>query len=83
MPSASELPALSSGEVIKALGRCGFSKATQTGSHVKMVRVLPDGKHPVIVPHPYSRLPFGTLKSILLKVEKAGVTSEVFLSKVK
>lgn len=48
-----------------------------------MVKVLPDGKHPVMVPHPYPRLTFGTLKSILAKAEMAGITLDYFLSKLK
>ena len=83
MPKASRLPALSSNQVIKALIRCGYTQERQTGSHVLMVRVLPDGKHPIPVVHPVKRIPFGTLKSYIEKAAGAGITEEHFLSKVK
>lgn len=83
MPKASQLPALSSTQVINALKRCGFVEDRQKGSHVVMVRTLPDGKYPVPIVAKVKRIPHGTLSSILKKVERAGVLTEHFLANVK
>lgn len=55
------LPVVSGREVIEALGRSGFGKVSQKGSHVKLRRE--DGRT-VIVPL-HRELAPGTLRSVL------------------
>ena len=60
-----KLKRLSGQDVVKILALFGFVIAGQKGSHVKLVRSLPDGsKQPLTIPaHP--ELDKGTLKAIL------------------
>jgi predicted RNA binding protein YcfA (HicA-like mRNA interferase family) len=56
-----KLPRLSGDDVQRALGRAGFFKASQRGSHVKMRHA--DGRTAIVPMHPELRS--GTLKSVL------------------
>ena len=60
-----KLKRLSGQDVIKIFALFGFAVAGQKGSHVKLVRSLPDGsKQPLTIPaHP--ELDKGTLKAII------------------
>ncbi len=68
---SSKYPLLSSDQVIAALQRGGFLKASQKGSHLKMV----NGGRKAIVPR-HDEVARGTLKSIL---EQAGLDLDEFL----
>jgi predicted RNA binding protein YcfA (HicA-like mRNA interferase family) len=61
---------LSGVDVIKALKRCGFNFARQSGSHA----ILRKGSRTVVVPQHKSIKP-GTLKGV---IEQAGLTVEEF-----
>jgi predicted RNA binding protein YcfA (HicA-like mRNA interferase family) len=62
---------ISGTDAVKALERLGFSKARQSGSHVRMVQ----GSRHVTVPM-HRTLVIGTLQSIL---RQAGVTLDDFM----
>jgi predicted RNA binding protein YcfA (HicA-like mRNA interferase family) len=66
----SKLKRLSGQDVIKILALFGFVVAGQKGSHVKLVRSLPDGsKQPLTIPaHP--ELDKGTLKAIIRQASR-------------
>ncbi len=57
---AIKLPRVSGNEVVRALERVGFRKASQKGSHVKMRH--PDGQSAIVPLH--HELKLGTLRSI-------------------
>ncbi len=65
-----KLKRLSGQDVIKILSSFGFAVAAQKGSHVKLVRTLPDGsKQPLTIPaHP--ELDKGTLKAIFRQASR-------------
>ena len=65
-----KLKRLSGQDVIKILALFGFAVAGQKGSHVKLVRSLPDGsKQPLTIPaHP--ELDKGTLKAIIRQASR-------------
>lgn len=65
------LKVLSSKEVIRVLEYHGFIFKSQKGSHTKFIK----GHATVIVPHPKSLIPQGTLLSI---IRQAGLTKEDF-----
>jgi predicted RNA binding protein YcfA (HicA-like mRNA interferase family) len=69
-----KLPRVSGADVIRALGRLGFKKVRQRGSHVVLKRTGADGVTGCVVPmHP--ELATGTLRGIL---KQAGVSVEQF-----
>jgi predicted RNA binding protein YcfA (HicA-like mRNA interferase family) len=53
---------MTSREVIAALGRDGWVKVAQKGSHVQFKRPSKPGR--VTVPHPEKDIPAGTLRSV-------------------
>lgn len=65
-----KLKTLSGRDVIKILAASGFAVIAQRGSHVKLVRTLPDGtKQPLTIPaHP--ELDKGTLKAIFRQASR-------------
>lgn len=65
-----KLKRLSGQDVIKIFSSFGFAVAAQKGSHVKLVRILPDGsKQPLTIPaHP--ELDKGTLKAIIRQASR-------------
>ena len=65
------VPVVSGAEVVRALGRAGFERVGQRGSHVKLRHV--DGRT-VIVPM-HRELAPGTLRSIL---RQAGFSADGF-----
>lgn len=67
--------ALSSAEIIAALGRAGFLQVSQKGSHVKFRKVTPERTLTVIVKHPAKDVPKGTVSSIL---KQAGMSRDEF-----
>ena len=67
---SSRLPRITGGELLRALERAGWERASQSGSHVKLRRPGQPGR--VIVPiHSGETIPLGTLRSILTQ---AGLT---------
>lgn len=62
------LPQISSGELLKALEKLGFSRRKGKGSHV----VLKRGAQHCVVPH-NNPIPKGTLAKIL---KQAGITAD-------
>ena len=55
---------LSSGDVLRILGRAGFHLATQRGGHAKLVRIAPGGEKQVLVVPIHGNLATGTLHAI-------------------
>lgn len=69
------LPRISSKEAIRVLERLGFVQVRQTGSHVVMKKVTPDGEIGCVVPV-HRELKIGTLSGIL---KQAQITPEEFI----
>lgn len=61
--------------VRRKLSAAGFSEISQKGSHVKFIKVTPEGVRTAIVPHHSEDIPLGTLRSIL---NQAGLTPDEF-----
>jgi len=59
-----KLPRISSKKAIKALERLGFERIRQTGSHIIMKKIIPDGQIGCVVPI-HKELKVGTLSGIL------------------
>ncbi len=73
-----KLPRISSKKAIKALERLGFVQVRQTGSHVVMKKVTPEGEIGCVVPL-HRELKIGTLSGVL---RQARVTPEEFIEKL-
>lgn len=71
-----KLPRLSGKQVIKALSKVGFEPARQKGSHVILVKQLPEGKKALVVPN-HNEIDAGTLIEI---IRQAGLKREEFLA---
>jgi predicted RNA binding protein YcfA (HicA-like mRNA interferase family) len=69
------LPVLSGREVIKALKKVGFEEKRQKGSHIILVKELPDCKKAVVVPN-HPEIDIGTLIEI---IRQSGMKREDFL----
>lgn len=61
-------------EVKRKLVAAGFTETTRRGSHVKFLKLAPEGVRTVIVPD-HREIARGTLRSIL---RQAGLTAEEF-----
>jgi predicted RNA binding protein YcfA (HicA-like mRNA interferase family) len=70
-----KLPRISSQEAIRVLERLGFVKARQTGSHVVMKKMTPEGEIGCVVPM-HRELKVGTLSGVL---KQARITPEEFI----
>ena len=70
---ASDLPQMTSREVLRILARDGWVVDRQQGSHVVLMR--PAGSGRVIVPRHRGDLPPGTLRGIL---QQAGLSRQAF-----
>jgi predicted RNA binding protein YcfA (HicA-like mRNA interferase family) len=68
------VPAVSGGQVVKALERAGFVVTRVKGSHHRLRH--PDGRSTTIPVHGARDVPKGTLRAVL---EDAGLTVEEFL----
>ena len=55
---------LSGREIIAALGRFGFRRVSQRGSHVKLVRSAPGDQRQVLTIPDHAELDRGTLRAI-------------------
>jgi predicted RNA binding protein YcfA (HicA-like mRNA interferase family) len=69
-----KLDSVSRTAVVAALGRLGFVRVGQKGSHVKMRHA--DGRMTIVPVHP-GDMPAGTLRGIL---RQAGVTADELLA---
>lgn len=69
------LPVLSGHEVIKVLKKAGFEEKRQRGSHVILVKEMPEGKVSTIVPL-HKEVDKGTLLEI---IRQAKLSREEFL----
>ena len=58
------LRVLSGREVVGLLGEFGFVRFTQRGSHVKLRRVLPDGRAQTLTGPDHAEIDRGTLQAI-------------------
>lgn len=70
------LPRISSKKAVKVLESLGFEKTRQTGSHVIMKKITPDGQVGCVVPI-HRELKVGTLSGIL---KQARVSPEEFIN---
>ena len=66
-----ELRKISGREAIRALRRLGFRQIRQRGSHVILIREMPEGKVGCVVPV-HRELKIGTIKGVLRQA-KLGV----------
>jgi predicted RNA binding protein YcfA (HicA-like mRNA interferase family) len=72
---------LSGEELIKALGKLGYARVRQTGSHVQLMTRL-RGEHHLSIPK-HSPLRIGTLNQILsLVAHHFGITKNEVLEKI-
>ena len=62
------LRALRYREVVRKLKVAGFDEISQKGSHVKFIKVVPEGILTAIVPK-HREVPAGTLRSILAQAD--------------
>lgn len=69
-------PILSARDVLRALGRAGFRKVGQAGSHIRLKGMRGAQTRVVIVPN-HPEIAVGTMLSIL---RQAGMTREEFLA---
>ena len=74
-----KLPVVSGRELIRILGRAGFTHARQHGSHVVLVKTDKSGKRAVVVPD-HKEIDKGTLIEI---IRQAGLKREEFLNLAK
>ena len=63
----SRLPVVSGEDLIKLLGKLGYRVVRQRGSHVRLEKETPIGKHKITVPL-HGEIAKGTLNDILNKV---------------
>jgi len=70
-----KLRRMSGQEAIRVLGRLGFEKIRQRGSHVVLKKQTPEGAVGCVVPL-HRELAIGTLRGIL---RQAGVTPDEFM----
>jgi predicted RNA binding protein YcfA (HicA-like mRNA interferase family) len=68
---------LSSGDVLRVLGRSGFQVATQRGSHAKLVRIAPGGEKQVLVVPVHGDLATGTLHAIYRQAARLAPSVEL------
>ena len=61
-----KLPQVSGKDVIKALEKIGFSKISQKGSHIKIIRKKQNFTQTIIIPD-HKAIKKGTLRSGILK----------------
>ena len=76
----SKLPVISAKELIKVLLKIGFLKISQSGSHIKLRRVVGSKIQTVIVPN-HKILKSGTLRNGILKAIDLTVDELVMLRK--
>jgi len=62
-----KLPQVSGADVIKLLQHLGYQAIRQQGSHVRLEKIIPPGKHVITVPM-HKVLAKGTLNDILNRV---------------
>jgi len=62
-----KLPVISGSRLIKVLQQFGYEIVRQKGSHVRMVKNAPSGKHKITIPN-HNPMAKGTLSDILTKV---------------
>jgi len=62
----SRLPQVSGKETIKALQKIGFSKSSQKGSHIKLVRIKDSQKQTIVISM-HKIVKSGTLRNGILK----------------
>ncbi len=75
-----KLPQVSAKQVIKALGKIGFRKVSQKGSHIKLQRRRASSTETVIVPN-HKIIKKGTLRNGILK--PVGLSVKEFLELLK
>ena len=68
---------LSSGDVLRILGRAGFHLAQQRGSHAKLVRISPGGEEQVLVALIHGNLATGTLHAIYRQAARLAPSTEL------
>jgi predicted RNA binding protein YcfA (HicA-like mRNA interferase family) len=62
-----KMPVVSGKVLIRFLESLGYEVARQRGSHVRLVKSTPAGKHKISIPH-HDPVAKGTLADILIKV---------------
>lgn len=71
---------ITAAEAIRTLKRLGFYRHHQTGSHVIMKKLTPEGELTCSIPNHKGTLPIGTVRSI---IRQAHVTREEFIAALK
>ncbi len=61
------LPVVSGKKLLKMLHKIGYVTIRQRGSHIRMEKVTPLGKHKITIPY-HKEIAKGTLNDILTKV---------------
>ncbi len=79
----SRLPVVSGEKLIKLLKKLGYKVVRQKGSHVRLEKETPAGKHKITVPY-HSEIAKGTLNDILNRVSLwNGVPKEELIELLK
>ena len=72
---------LSGAELVKILGKLGYTPTRQTGSHIRLT-CLAQGEHHITIPN-HSPLKLGTLSAILVSIATHHeITREELLNKL-
>ena len=79
----SRLPVVSGEKLIKLLKKLGYEVVRQGGSHVRLEKETPMGRHKITVPY-HSEIAKGTLNDILNKVSLwNGISKEELIELLK
>ncbi len=70
-----KLPVLSGRELVKILGKAGFTASRQRGSHIVLIKIDGNGKHAVVVPD-HKGIDIGTPGEI---IRQAGLKRDEFV----
>lgn len=76
-----KLPVVSGKQIIKALGKIGFEKVSQKGSHIKLQRVTRRGFTQTITVPDHKVIKRGTLRNGILRPIDISVTEFIKLLK--
>ena len=69
-------------DLIKALGRMGYTVTRQAGSHIRLTARTAQGEHPITIPN-HDPIKVGTLNSILRDVaDRHGISRDELLRRL-
>ena len=79
----SKLPTISYKELVNLLNQLDYQVDRQRGSHIRMKKILPKGRHSITIPA-HKEIAKGTLNNILNKVSQyTNVPKEELLNRLR